>query len=162
MLDWRVPAVGDYFVNEVFGEDTYTDPHLDGVFVDTGFNAAIVHPNMTYASRRALQLAELEVRGSLLFLSPQMLSSRLTPPPFALTVHCRIDLKVFRRICSKLATHGKVLTVSLKGHFSTLADQQGMRMCPKGMAPHNTTPCMPFGEEKAFEVGATPVPFFLS
>jgi len=93
---------------------------------------------------------------------PANASSRLTPPPFALPVHCGINFKVFRRICTKLATHGKVLTVSLKGHFSTLADQQGMRMCPKGMAPHNTTPCMPFGEEKTFEVGATPVPFFLS
>ena len=118
VLDWRVPEVGDYFYSRVFGADTFGNTHLDGVFVDTGFNVAL-SPNLTYASRRALQLAQLDI---------------------------------FRRICTTMAAHGKVVAVSLKTHFGALSDQQGMRICPADIAPHNTTPCMPFGEEKVFEI----------
>lgn len=118
VLDWRVPEVGDYFYSRVFGDDTFGDPNLDGVFVDTGFNVAL-SPNLTYESRRALQLAQLGV---------------------------------FHRICTAMAARGKVVAVSLKTHFGALPDQQGMPLCPPDMAPQNTTPCMPFGEEKVFEV----------
>ena len=51
-----------------------------------------------------------------------------------------------------MAAHGKVVAVSLKTHFSALADQQGLVLCPAGMAAHNTSRCMPYGEEKVFEV----------
>jgi|EP01047_Picozoa_sp_COSAG01_P025518 hypothetical protein len=119
VLDWRRGAVADYYVNEVIGLDTATDPNIDGVFVDSGFCIAASNPNMTYASRVALQLAELAV---------------------------------FERICRMMAAHGKVVAVSLKNHFSAVTDQQGMKLCPTGMDPGNTTRCMPFGEERVYEV----------
>jgi len=119
VLDWRNKDAADYFVEKVVGLSTATDPHIDGIFVDSGFGIAAGNPNMTYASRVALQLAELQA---------------------------------FHRICSMMAAHGKVVTVSLKSHFSTILDQQGMALCPAGMSPSNTSRCMPYGEEKIFEV----------
>lgn len=59
MLDWRVPAAADYFVTKVIGESTYTDPHIDGVFVDSGFMIAGGDFNLTLADRKALMRAEL-------------------------------------------------------------------------------------------------------
>ena len=77
----------------MIGVDTATDPHIHGVFVDSGFTIAASNPNMTYASRCDLQLAQLTA---------------------------------FRRICDLMAAHGKVVAVSLKTHFSTILDRQGM------------------------------------
>ena len=119
VLDWRIKEAADYYVNEVFGIDTATDPHIDGVFVDSGFSIAGGVLNFTYASRRQLQLAELAV---------------------------------FKRTVTMMAAHQKVVTVSLKTHFSSINDQQGARLCAEGMSPGNTTPCLPFGEEKVFDI----------
>eukprot|EP01052_Picozoa_sp_SAG31_P038574 SAG31_NODE_5180_length_2695_cov_2.182203_2_plen_141_part_00 len=105
-------------VNKVIGLQTATDVNIDGVFVDTGFNAAGA-TNLSYRSRIALQLAELHA---------------------------------FKRICTLMAAHGKVVAVSLKTHFANISDQQGQYLCPSEMQPSNTTPCMPFGEEKVFEI----------
>ena len=48
--------------------------------------------------------------------------------------------------------HGKVVTVSLKSHFSNVSDAQGMNLCDPTMSDDNTTACVPYGEEKIFEV----------
>ena len=33
MIDWRNNEAADYYVNQVIGLSTATDPHIDGVFV---------------------------------------------------------------------------------------------------------------------------------
>ena len=38
VLDWRNPEVASYFVDKVVGIDTATDPHIDGIFVDSGLS----------------------------------------------------------------------------------------------------------------------------
>ena len=62
------------------------------------------------------------------------------------------ELEVFRKIAVNMAAHGKVITVSLKSHFSNVSDAGGARLCPKDMALTNRTPCLPYGEEKYFEI----------
>jgi hypothetical protein len=58
------------------------------------------------------------------------------------------ELDAFKRICMLMAAHGKVVTVSLKTHFSNISDQQGQYLCDKDMSDDNTTSCIPYGEEK--------------
>ena len=58
------------------------------------------------------------------------------------------ELDAFKRICTLMAAHGKVVTVSLKTHFSNISDQQGQYLCDKDMSDDNTTSCIPYGEEK--------------
>ena len=58
------------------------------------------------------------------------------------------ELDAFKRICTLMAAHGKVVTASLKGHFSNISDDQGQVHCPEGMSDDNITECVPFGEEK--------------
>jgi hypothetical protein len=58
------------------------------------------------------------------------------------------ELDAFKRICTLMAAHGKVVTASLKGHFSNISDDQGQVHCPEGMSDDNVTECVPFGEEK--------------
>ena len=126
MIDWRNKEAADYYVNQVIGLSTATDPHIDGVFVvsdaiflprrcptpvgrrqDSGFPISGSH-NLTYKSRKAMMLAELDA---------------------------------FKRICTLMAAHGKVVTVSLKSHFSNVSDDQGSVLCDPNMAEDNTTDC---------------------
>ena len=58
------------------------------------------------------------------------------------------ELDAFKRICTMMAAHGKVVAVSLKTHFSNISDQQGQYLCDKDMSDDNITSCIPFGEEK--------------
>ena len=60
VIDWRVPAAADYYVNEVIGEHTAKDSNIDGIFVDSGFFVA-ASANLTcvrtLASHRACRKA---------------------------------------------------------------------------------------------------------
>ena len=56
IMDWRVPAVQDYYINKVIGESTYTDSNIDGVFVDSGYGIAS-WGNLTLSERQALMMA---------------------------------------------------------------------------------------------------------
>ena len=126
MIDWRNKEAADYYVNQVIGLSTATDPHIDGVFVvsdaiflprrcptpvgcrqDSGFPIS-GSQNLTYKSRKAMMLAELDA---------------------------------FKRICTLMAAHGKAVTVSLKSHFSNVSDDQGSVLCDPNMAEDNTTDC---------------------
>ena len=75
--------------------------------------------------------------------------------------------RAMQRMAAHLAEHGKVLTFSLKDHFSLITHtgggSSGGTLCDPHAAPTDlaTEPCFPYGEEVLFEImGATPwVPF---
>ena len=61
------------------------------------------------------------------------------------------QLTAFRTICSRMADKGKVVTASLKTHFSNnMLAAAGLHMCPSDMDASNTTACMPYGEVSSY------------
>ena len=58
------------------------------------------------------------------------------------------ELDAFKRICTLMAAHGKVVTVSLKSHFSNVSDDQGSVLCDPNMAEDNTTDCRALANTK--------------
>eukprot|EP00729_Bicosta_minor_P010779 gene10779-471_t len=56
ILDWRLPEAQQWYVDNVVGLDTATDPNFDGIFIDGPLASSqkVCHPNLTVASKRAL------------------------------------------------------------------------------------------------------------
>jgi hypothetical protein len=127
VLDWRVPAAAQYYEQYVLGPGTYTDPHIDGVFVDSGFGVAGTAANLTLAEREDLMRAELAAFARM--------ATRMAAHGKVLVV--------------SLKSHFADLAGGDAGGEANL--------CPPGMDRDNRTRCWPLGGEAAYfdALGAT-------
>jgi hypothetical protein len=120
LIDWRVPAAAQYYVDKVIGESSWADPNTDGVFVDSGFGAAGGAPNLTLSAREDLLRAELEAFRTI---------------ADAMAAHGKV-------IIVSLKSHFAGLAGGDAGGEANL--------CPPGMSPGNRTACWPLGGERAY------------
>ena len=68
--------------NQVIGLSTATDPHIDGVFVDSGFPVS-GSVNLTYRSRKEMMAAELDAFKRICTL----MAACASPPHTAVRTH---------------------------------------------------------------------------